>query len=217
MPPNQVNTCMKKLLILSIVTALSGCSALQYITPRQFDNIEYKTAVEITQLSTRIVHQCTNVDVTSKNKFIEELNTSTMFFEEYVTGKKDEDDIFQGAKNIRSMVLEFDSHTAFGLGIYSRTYCIDKVTNIQNAARTTARAISRQDKISSCQADLISLWTALKAQKTSGIITVAEYKELSNDIVRLGNINIAACSSQEREHIEQGIAVIKQALSLLPI
>ena len=203
---------MKRIFMMVAVMLLAGCSNLSYFSVRQFDSTEYGKSVEITQLATRTVHQCSNTDTTLKIKFLNDLNSATMYLEEYTSNKKDEADIATGAKQIREMVLAFDSRET-----YSVAYCVSKLTNVQNASRTIERAISLHNKYDSCSADLVSLWTPLQTKHESKVISDSEFIELSTDILKLGAINTAACSSQERAQIQQSISIIKQALSFVPL
>lgn len=201
-----------KIYSILLTVLLTGCSSLGFLTPRQFDSVEYSTAVEITQFATKTIHQCSSPDKQLFKTFLDELNTTSMFFLEYANNKKDENDIQTGAKQIRTMVLEFDSRAK-----YSLNYCVGKLSNIQNAARTVGRAISRLDTIDTCKAKLDVLWIPLKEQQAKKSISDGEFRELSTDITRLARINLAACSSQEREEIEKSISVIKAAVSLIPL
>ena len=188
---------------------LAGCS---YLTPRQFDATEYMQTILITNDATRLTHQCA-IQGPEFDNFLSELNTNSMVFLEYSKSKQNNTDVESAAFQIRVMVLEFDVKAKSS----SKEYCIAKITNIQNASRTLARSLGRVDNYDMCHSNLVSIWNDLTSMKDKAAISQQEYVELSKDVTRLGKINIATCSLQDREKIEEGIAIISKALSFVPL
>ena len=203
---------MKKVLLFACVL-LSGCSVIDSLkNPRQFDNVEYGSAIQVAQYSTRAIHQCKTMDSPLFTEFVNKLNTKSMFLQEYIDNKDDEEDIAQEAKEVRKLVLEFDSHQPL-----TQAYCTAKLTNVQNGTRTLARSISHQDLYSPCGASLTELFDPIKELKDKKEITNAEFVELSNDIIRLKRINQGACKSSDRDDLEKAIELIKDVLPFVPL
>jgi pyruvate formate-lyase activating enzyme-like uncharacterized protein len=156
-----------------------------------------------------LAHNCANPKDPLYTRFVNELNTDTMYLEEYVSHKKDNEDATSGSAQIRTMVLEFDKHATM-----TTRYCLEKVSDIQNAARTLSRTLGREGKYNYCKADLATAFARLQDFHNKKEVTDEEFAELGSDMVRLGKVNVAACGLLDRERIETAISVIQKVLPL---
>lgn len=191
------------------VLVLQACSVLGYLTPRQFDPVEYGKAVSVVIDATRLAHNCSTPTDPLYTRFVNELNTDSMYLEEYVAHKKDNEDATTGSAQIRLMVLELDRHATMSV-----RYCLEKTSDIQNAARTMSRTLGREGKYDYCKQDLAAAFTRLQDFHTKHEVSDEEFAELGSDMVRLGRVNVSACGLLDRERIETAISVIQKVLPL---
>ncbi len=201
---------LRLFMVALAVLALQACSALSYLTPRQFDPVEYGQSISVVMDATRLAHNCSQrKDNPLYTRFVNDLNTDSMYLEEYVAHKKDNGDATSGAAQIRLMVLEFDKHETM-----STRYCLEKASDIQNAARTMSRTLGREGKYDYCKQDLAAAFNRLQDFHTKKEVSDDEFAELGSDMVRLGRVNVAACGLLDRERIETAISIIQKILPL---
>jgi len=191
------------------VLAVQACSVLGYLTPRQFDPEEYGKAISVVVDATRLAHNCANPVDPLYTRFVNELNTDSMYLDEYVAHKKDNGDAVSGSAQIRLMVLEFDKHATMSI-----RYCLEKTSDIQSAARTMSRTLGREGKYDYCKQDLTAAFARLQDFHGKKEVTDDEFTELGSDMVRLGRVNASACGLLDRERIETAISVIQKLLPL---
>ena len=175
--------------------------------PKDFDAVQYEQVVSITVDATRAIHQCGQDPVLFK-RFLDDLNTDSLKFDEYVRHKAKQEDVSSASAHIRKLVVEFD-----GREMYSKQYCIHKLSEVQAASRTVSRALGGAKKIDICSADLTPRYLSYQQSYTLGLITASEFKELVADIADLKEIDRSGCSLESAAKMDEAIDALSSAAS----
>lgn len=176
---------------------------------REFDQTEYKYAIESAVLSTRAIHQCASKSP-RYDEFIQDLNTQTMYLFEYEKHLPSNAHALNGVTNLRQLVLDFMKSTE-----HTSTYCVHKLSEIQSASRTVARMMSGMGYMDMCSSDAMSRLSLYQQSFQDKNITQGEYAELVHDLSRLTSIDESVCSIQEREALLQAISAISKVVNAL--
>jgi len=199
-----------RLFLLGIFILLSGCSTLG---PRSFNAVEYDYAVKTTVASTRAIHLCGDVYNSAKFKqFVNDLNENSMTLFEYERHLDGNNYSLPAATQIRQLVIDFTVNPQ-----YTKDYCVSKLSTIQSASRTLARALGKLNAFDMCDSDVAVRFAKYEELYKQGKITQAEFQELANDIVKLKKVDSATCSFENKEKLDATIALISKVIAVLPL
>jgi len=194
------------LFVLSLTT-LFGCA-----TGRQYDPVEYNYSIISSVAATRAIHQCGNPEDVLFKRYVADLNEATMHLQEYQKFAKNNVQTYQGALELRKLVLELVLN-----GNYSEQYCIHKLSGIQSASRVMAKTFGKQGGVDICSSDVSSRYHIYRESYVDGKITQAEFYELVNDLIKLSKLDSAGCTAQQKNEIQEILNTISKIYSVAGI
>ena len=186
---------------------LAGCLSL---TPRPYDNVEYGIASSLTVNTTRAIYRCSEVNTSDSKelwKYIQNSNTDSLLLYEYITNKDNSDMLVPAIVNVRDLMNDVLKNSSF-----SSKYCIHKLSNIQVGSRILSRTLGQSDNFNVCQGDVSERFKLFKDSYDKKLITVAEYKELVEDLINLKKINTAGCDQATRTKMLEDLQMLEKIL-----
>jgi len=199
-----------------ILLSLQGCSLsmfqdmIQGQGPRTYDPVEYDYLVRMASNSTHAVHRCDDTKGAEFQKYAQLLNADSMQFVEFVSNKDGSELLQPQAQQIRTMVNQFLRHADGSL-----KYCVHKVSNIQASTRMLGRSLGGYDQKNACFGDVKSRYTLFEDSFNASAITKSEFTELSNDLLKLQDIDASGCTVKSKQDLLQTLNFIRQAVSVI--
>lgn len=203
------NRIMALLLVLFLAgCTLAGCSTLESLVPRQYDNVEYKYSVDISVYATRAIHICSDPDKKALFvSYLQEANLDTMVLTEFATDKSDSAALKSMVEAIQLMVNDILIR-----GKFSQQYCVHKLSNIQASARIIARSLGQADQFNMCDGTIRERYDLFTKSFLAKEITPSEYKELVSDMIRLEKVDSTGCSFTVRQKHLQDLQLMETIL-----
>jgi len=203
---------MNKLLPIVAALSIAGCSAFM---SRAYDPVEYNYAVLIAANSTHAVSRCESRngeydEYDEYNVYLQKINSDTFTLMEYVANKSDSEQALIAATQVREITQDFLANTN-----YSHRFCQHKLSNIQASARMLARGVGSTDRFDICKGNVQERFALFEASYKQNKITKEEFVDLSNDLLKMGQINTAGCSYESRTKLENTLHLIEFAIKYL--
>ena len=92
---------------------------------------------------------------------------------------------------------------------------MDKLTNIQAESRILERILGNTDRYNMCDGGILSRYNRFKADYDDGKLSEIEFKDLTNDLIKLGKIDKSGCTNAVRVQMINDIETIKTIVSAL--
>jgi hypothetical protein len=180
---------------------------------RTYDPVEYNYAIQLTVNATHAVHRCNAMETTEFDNYVQKLNSDSFTLVEYVSNKSNAGQILPEAKQLRMLVEEFTSKDA-----KSEMYCKHKLSNIQAGSRIFARVDNNNTGgFNYCQDDLKNRYVLFEQSFNKQLISQTEFKELSDDLLKLKTVDTRGCVIQIRNKMQEDIKYIEKALSIIKL
>ena len=196
----------KSIVVGALCASLAGCSAF---SSRAYDPVEYNYAVLVSANATHAVSRC-QVRGDEFNAYLQKINSDTFTLMEYMANKGDSEQTLIAATQVREITQDFLANTN-----YSHRFCQHKLSNIQASARMLARGVGSSDKFDACKGNVQERFALFEASYKQGKITQEEFVNLSNDLLKMGAVNTASCSLENRTKLENALKLIQFSLSFI--
>lgn len=140
---------------------------------------------------------CSNDSRDMFKTYIKDLNDVTYHLQEYEKFTSNNSKTFSSAVHLRHLVLEFNAIEKF-----SESYCIHKLSEIQNASSVVAKAFGRNKTQDICIYDVGVIYTQFKNSYLSGRISQLEFTNLLSGLSHLEQLDNNWCNNSRRYNIE---------------
>jgi len=202
---------MKTKITLAVALALTGCANLTGLSPttRDYDSNEYNYAIMVVTDATAAVRLCGNRN-TGYESYIRKLDIDSATLVEFVANKADTTQALPAALQIRDLVEEVIDTPGF-----SKRYCQHKLSNVQASGRMFARGVGSTDRFNVCNGNVSDRFDLFQESYNNNSITKAEFMYLSNDLLKLQDIDTAGCTLEQRKELERAIEVIQSVVKFL--
>lgn len=197
----------KIFLFVFSLTSLFGCA-----TGRQYDPVEYNYSIISSVAATRAIHQCNDRENVLFKRYVTDLNDATMHLQEYQKFAKNNTQTYQGALELRKLVLGFVLNSN-----YTEQYCVHKLSGIQSASRVMAKTFGKQGGIDICVSDVSSRYNLYRESYVNNRITQMEFYDLVDDLIKLSNLDSVGCTAQQKNEIQEIINTISKVYSVAGI
>ncbi len=186
-----------------LALAVAGVAGLS-LKPPVIDHVQYSHIVQVSAAATQAVKQCR-----TENVDLRPLVFQTQTLVEYEThlNTNTEPGI---AKDLQQLVKQFEHRTT-----YSVKYCQHKLSEIQAASRTMARAVSGVSKYNFCDSNVEERFYWYQESYALDLISKSEFKELAEDVRHLAGTDRKACSTDQAIKLDQSIQVITDVIGMM--